>query len=87
LILRLAIHARTNQFGIIETPYARVKNGVVTDDSEIGKFIEVVNAHNGDLRIKTPTKQLRECEDGTYLAISDQSIYRIKIDNHSKGEK
>lgn len=32
LILRLAVHARTNDFGIIETPYARVKNGKVTDD-------------------------------------------------------
>jgi DNA-directed RNA polymerase subunit beta len=32
LILRLAIHARTNEFGVIETPYAVVKNGVVTDE-------------------------------------------------------
>ncbi|HFC10585.1 MAG TPA: DNA-directed RNA polymerase subunit beta [Candidatus Kaiserbacteria bacterium] len=32
LILRLALHARTNEFGVIETPYARVKKGVVTDE-------------------------------------------------------
>ena len=32
LILRLAVHARLNEFGIIETPYARVKNGKVTDE-------------------------------------------------------
>ncbi len=32
LILRLATHARTNDFGIIETPYARVKNGKVTEE-------------------------------------------------------
>jgi DNA-directed RNA polymerase subunit beta len=32
LILRLAIHARTNEFGVIETPYAVVKKGVVTDE-------------------------------------------------------
>jgi len=32
LILRLALHARTNEFGVIETPYAVVKNGVVTDE-------------------------------------------------------
>jgi len=32
LILRLALHARTNEFGVIETPYVRVKNGVVTND-------------------------------------------------------
>ena len=32
LILRLATHARTNDFGVIETPYARVKNGEVTKE-------------------------------------------------------
>ena len=32
LILRLALHARTNEFGVIETPYAVVKKGVVTDE-------------------------------------------------------
>ncbi|MDB4992560.1 MAG: DNA-directed polymerase, beta subunit [Parcubacteria group bacterium] len=32
LILRLAIHARTNEYGVIETPYSVVKKGVVTDE-------------------------------------------------------
>jgi DNA-directed RNA polymerase subunit beta len=32
LILRMAMHARTNEFGVIETPYARVKKGVITDE-------------------------------------------------------
>lgn len=32
LILRLALHARTNEFGVIETPYAVVKKGVVTEE-------------------------------------------------------
>ena len=32
LILRLALHARTNEFGVIETPYAVVKKGVVTQE-------------------------------------------------------
>lgn len=32
LILRLAIHARTNEFGVIETPYAKVTKGQVTDE-------------------------------------------------------
>ncbi len=31
LILHLSIYARINEFGMIETPYLRVKNGVVTD--------------------------------------------------------
>ncbi|MDB5264491.1 MAG: DNA-directed polymerase, beta subunit [Parcubacteria group bacterium] len=34
LILRLALHARTNEFGVIETPYAKVTKGVVTDEIE-----------------------------------------------------
>lgn len=32
LILRLSTYARINDFGMIETPYARVKNGVVTSE-------------------------------------------------------
>jgi DNA-directed RNA polymerase subunit beta len=32
LILRLASYARINDFGIIETPYAKVTNGVVSND-------------------------------------------------------
>ena len=32
LILRLAIYARINEFGVIETPYARVKGGKITDE-------------------------------------------------------
>ncbi len=32
LILRLATHARLNDFGMIETPYAKVKSGIVTKE-------------------------------------------------------
>jgi DNA-directed RNA polymerase subunit beta len=32
LILRLALHARTNEFGVIETPYAVVKKGQITEE-------------------------------------------------------
>jgi DNA-directed RNA polymerase subunit beta len=32
LILRLATHAKLNEFGMIETPYAKVKNGKVTEE-------------------------------------------------------
>jgi DNA-directed RNA polymerase subunit beta len=38
LILRLAIHARLNEFGMIETPYAKVKNG------KISKEVQYLNA-------------------------------------------
>ena len=40
LILRLALHARTNEFGVIETPYAIVKKGVVTDEVEYLNALE-----------------------------------------------
>ena len=39
LILRLAMYSRVNRFGIIETPYAKVVKGVVTDE------ISYFNAH------------------------------------------
>ncbi len=32
LILHLSLYARINEFGMIETPYIKVKNGVVTDE-------------------------------------------------------
>ncbi len=32
LILHMAVHARTNDFGVIETPYIRVKNGKITEE-------------------------------------------------------
>ncbi len=32
LILRLGLYARINEFGMIETPYAKVKNGKVTEE-------------------------------------------------------
>jgi len=39
LILRLATYARVNNFGMIETPYAKVENGKIT------KTIEYLNAY------------------------------------------
>ncbi len=40
LILRLATHARVNDFGMIETPYAVVKNGKVTDEIQYLNALE-----------------------------------------------
>ena len=39
LILRLSMYARVNRFGIIETPYVKIKNGVLTGE------IVYLNAH------------------------------------------
>ncbi len=43
LVLRLATYARINDFGMIETPYAKVKNGVVTKDVQYMNALEEEN--------------------------------------------
>lgn len=40
LILQLALYARINEFGMIETPYAKVKDGVVTNKIEYLNALE-----------------------------------------------
>lgn len=40
LILHLALYARINEFGMIETPYVRVKNGKVTTEIEYLNALE-----------------------------------------------
>jgi DNA-directed RNA polymerase subunit beta len=40
LILRLALYARVNEFGILETPYVRVKKGVITGEIEYLNALE-----------------------------------------------
>ncbi|MDR9437062.1 MAG: DNA-directed RNA polymerase subunit beta [Thiohalophilus sp.] len=40
LINSLAVYARTNQYGFLETPYRRVKNGKVTEDIEFLSAID-----------------------------------------------
>ena len=40
LINSLAVYARTNEYGFLETPYRRVENGVVTDEVEYLSAIE-----------------------------------------------
>ncbi len=51
LILRLSIYARINDFGIIETPYAKVKNGKITSEIVYMNALEeerYVIAHGGN---------------------------------------
>jgi DNA-directed RNA polymerase subunit beta len=40
LILHLALYARINEFGMIETPYIKVKNGVITNEVEYLNALE-----------------------------------------------
>ena len=53
LILRLSAYARINDFGMIETPYAKVKNGKITPEIEYLNALEEENfniAHAAVLR-------------------------------------
>ena len=43
LVLRLTCYARINHFGMIETPYAKVKNGVVTKEIQYMNALEEEN--------------------------------------------
>jgi DNA-directed RNA polymerase subunit beta len=43
LILRLATYARVNDFGMIETPYAKVVKGVITDEVKYFNALEEEN--------------------------------------------
>ncbi len=43
LILRLSIYAKVNEFGMIETPYAKVKNGVITNEVKYLNALEEEN--------------------------------------------
>jgi DNA-directed RNA polymerase subunit beta len=45
LINSLAVYARTNKFGFLETPYRKVDNGIVTDDIEYLSAIEEGQYH------------------------------------------
>jgi DNA-directed RNA polymerase subunit beta len=45
LVLRLSMYARLNAFGMIETPYARVKDGKITKDIQYLNALEEENFH------------------------------------------
>ena len=45
LILHIATHSRTNDFGVIETPYVRVKKG------KVGREIVYMNALDEEIEI------------------------------------
>ncbi len=90
LILRLAIHARANEFGVIETPYVTVKNGVVTDDIVYLNALEEANeviAHSATLldekgKIKSDTVEARrngepEIVSPSEITLMDSSAYQM----------
>ena len=55
LINSLAVYARTNEYGFLETPYRKVRNGKVTDEIEFLSAIE-----EGDFMIAQASATLNE---------------------------
>jgi DNA-directed RNA polymerase subunit beta len=67
LILRLSVYARINEFGVIETPYAKVKNGKITKEimyfnaleEEGFKIAHGATAHNEEGEITEDKVEVR----------------------------
>lgn len=85
LISSLAMHARINQFGFIETPYRRVKNGKVTNDIEYlsaedeeGKVIAPASTPLDDQgRILGP--RVRARRSGDYVTVRPEEVEYMDI--------
>lgn len=84
LILRLASHARINEFGMIETPYAVVKDGKVTDQIEYLNALEEENyyiAHAAtpveDDKITVDMVEVRH--KGTPTTISKNQVHYMDV--------
>ena len=79
LILRLSTYARINDFGMIETPYAKVKNGVITKEIVYLNALEEENfriAHAATLydehgKITEETVEVRQNGKPTVIARHD----------------
>ena len=56
LINSLAVYARTNKFGFLETPYRKVENGAVTDNIEYLSAIEEGQYHIAQANAAVDTK-------------------------------
>lgn len=69
LIGSLCTYARINDYGFIETPYRRVRNGKVTD------VIEYLTADEEDLYIVAQANEPLE-EDGTFVNERVSARYR-----------
>ncbi len=86
LIMRLATHARINEFGIIETPYAKVENGKVTGKIEYLNALEEQNytiAHAAvarDASGKIKEKFIEARRAGEPVFVSAKEIDYIDVD-------
>ncbi len=86
LILNLALHARINEYGFLETPYYDVKNGVVnlesskyyTADDEIGHVIAPGNTIlNDDYQIKE--QEIIARKNGEFVKVDRSEVTLIDV--------
>ncbi len=85
LILRLSTYAKLNEFGMIETPYARVKNGVVTKEivylnaleEESYNIAHAATAYADDGRITEKEVEVRF--NGNPAVVSPDKVHFIDV--------
>lgn len=85
LISSLAMHARINQFGFIETPYRKVVGGKVTDqieylsaEDEEGKVIAPASTPV-DARGKITAQRVRARQSGDYVTVNPDEVEYMDI--------
>ncbi len=88
LILHMAAHARTNEFGVIETPYMRVKHGKITGEvayhnalDEAGQTI-VHNAIGLDDTGKITAETLEARRDGEPVIVSRDEVTLMDVSTY-----
>ncbi|MBU6427126.1 DNA-directed RNA polymerase subunit beta [Patescibacteria group bacterium] len=80
LVLHLATYAKINDFGMIETPYAKVKNGKVTGEivylnaleEENYRIVHAATPHDADGNITTDEVEARE--NGKPVMVSKDKV-------------
>ena len=85
LINSLAIYARTNEYGFLETPYVRVKNGKVTDEIEYlsaideGQYV-IAQANAAYDKVGKLTDELVSCRHrGEFTLVSPDRVEMMDV--------
>ncbi len=85
LILRLSLYARINDFGMIETPYAKVKNGKITDEIKYMNALEEEGYRISHFAVSTDEqgnildKEVEARFEGKPVIISSKDIDYIDV--------
>jgi DNA-directed RNA polymerase subunit beta len=88
LISSLAMFARINDFGFIETPYLKVENGRVTNEIEFvpaeredGKIIAPASTEYDEKTGKILGERVKARQSGDYVSVTVQEIDYIDVSN------